>query len=192
MAGDGNFNCLTCNKQFHRKPYEVKHGYTKFCSRKCHYIYKTKPRTTVLTKICSSCETSLDRSCFYSDTKTPDGLFNTCKLCSKQKWKLWYSKNRERQLSKAREYRKTPEWREVILKSARKMSDKYPQKKICRNETMWARIHGILVESPCEICGSVRVEVHHEDYSDPYKVRWLCPMHHREVHGRVAFGKDAI
>lgn len=35
---------------------------------------------------------------------------------------------------------------------------------------------------PCEVCGSYDVRAHHEDYSKPLEVRWLCPLHHKELH----------
>ena len=35
---------------------------------------------------------------------------------------------------------------------------------------------------PCEICGNVKAEGHHKDYSKPKKVRWLCLKHHRQIH----------
>lgn len=33
----------------------------------------------------------------------------------------------------------------------------------------------------CEVCG-VAAEAHHDDYSKPLEVRWLCFRHHREWH----------
>lgn len=41
---------------------------------------------------------------------------------------------------------------------------------------------GRLVRQPCEVCGVAKVEAHHDDYSQPLSVRWLCPTHHREHH----------
>ena len=38
---------------------------------------------------------------------------------------------------------------------------------------------------PCEICGLADpafINAHHEDYSKPFHVRWLCIKHHRMVH----------
>jgi len=37
---------------------------------------------------------------------------------------------------------------------------------------------GRLQRQPCEVCGATRVETHHEDYSKPLVVRWLCRPHH--------------
>lgn len=40
---------------------------------------------------------------------------------------------------------------------------------------------GKLVPGPCEVCGSVDTEKHHDDYSRPLAVRWLCRVHHLEI-----------
>ena len=37
----------------------------------------------------------------------------------------------------------------------------------------------------CQVCGSLDSEAHHNDYSKPLEVRWLCPLHHNEVHHRM-------
>jgi hypothetical protein len=39
---------------------------------------------------------------------------------------------------------------------------------------------GKLVREDC-FCGKFG-EGHHDDYSEPLKVRWLCKFHHTEVH----------
>lgn len=41
---------------------------------------------------------------------------------------------------------------------------------------------GELEKLPCEICGVERVDAHHNDYSKPLEVRWLCPVHHSAEH----------
>lgn len=43
---------------------------------------------------------------------------------------------------------------------------------------------GQLIRQPCERCGS-DAEAHHEDYSNPFAVRWLCRLHHRQEHKRL-------
>lgn len=35
---------------------------------------------------------------------------------------------------------------------------------------------------PCEICGEINTQAHHDDYTKPLEVRWLCRLHHMEFH----------
>lgn len=49
---------------------------------------------------------------------------------------------------------------------------------------------GTLIPKPCEVCGESprrsdgarMVHAHHDDYSKPLEVRWLCQKHHHEWH----------
>lgn len=41
--------------------------------------------------------------------------------------------------------------------------------------------HG-LRRGPCEVCGAEKTDGHHDDYSKPLDVRWLCRLHHMEIH----------
>ncbi len=51
----------------------------------------------------------------------------------------------------------------------------------CRGDTNHAITQGKLNRMPCEPCGG-KAEAHHDDYSKPLDVRWLCFKHHREWH----------
>jgi len=44
---------------------------------------------------------------------------------------------------------------------------------------------GVMVRLPCEKCGAEPSHGHHDDYSKPLDVRWLCPEHHREHHAKA-------
>lgn len=48
---------------------------------------------------------------------------------------------------------------------------------------------GILVRLPCEECGATPTDGHHDDYSSPLDVRWLCRSHHASWHHRNGPGK---
>ena len=41
---------------------------------------------------------------------------------------------------------------------------------------------GLIRRQSCEVCGAAKTDAHHEDYSRPLVVRWLCRKHHRQAH----------
>lgn len=44
---------------------------------------------------------------------------------------------------------------------------------------------GRLVAEPCAVCSSKDVQAHHEDYSKPFDVVWLCRPHHIARHMEI-------
>ena len=42
--------------------------------------------------------------------------------------------------------------------------------------------HGTLIAQPCELCSKEPAEAHHDDYTEPLSVRWLCSRHHAHMH----------
>ena len=54
---------------------------------------------------------------------------------------------------------------------------------ICAELVRKAIRSGELIKQPCEICGTLdKIHAHHEDYSNPLDVRWLCSRHHSLLH----------
>ena len=41
---------------------------------------------------------------------------------------------------------------------------------------------GLIERKPCERCGSENSQMHHEDYSKPLAVEWLCRKCHLAEH----------
>jgi DNA-binding CsgD family transcriptional regulator len=59
------------------------------------------------------------------------------------------------------------------------------RKKIrAHNKVQYAIETGKLERQPCEVCGEEPADAHHDDYSKPLQVRWLCRKHHMEEHDR--------
>jgi len=42
--------------------------------------------------------------------------------------------------------------------------------------------NGELKKQPCEECGDMKVQAHHDNYNKPLEVRWLCQKHHIVEH----------
>ena len=59
---------------------------------------------------------------------------------------------------------------------------RYPERVIARQKVQIAKKSGKLIQRACAVCGEAKTEAHHEDYSKPLEVVWLCSKCHREVH----------
>lgn len=55
-------------------------------------------------------------------------------------------------------------------------------KAAARDAVQRAVARGDLNRQPCERCGNPKSEAHHEDYTKPLDVIWLCRRHHGERH----------
>jgi len=56
----------------------------------------------------------------------------------------------------------------------------------CNRAANLAIGRGDLERGPCEVCGTAEhIHGHHEDYSRPLHVRWLCRLHHLLLHGQL-------
>lgn len=51
----------------------------------------------------------------------------------------------------------------------------------CYRQLRSALEAGTIVKKPCQVCGNLKVEGHHEDYSKPLEVDWLCRKHHDAI-----------
>lgn len=56
-----------------------------------------------------------------------------------------------------------------------------PQKRKAQQFVFCALRNGTLQKQPCAVCGYEKVEAHHEDYSKPLEVIWLCKKDHIEA-----------
>lgn len=62
------------------------------------------------------------------------------------------------------------------------LSDEQRFKANARARANVAQLRGRIAKLPCEKCGSPESEKHHDDYSQPLDVRWLCRACHLLEH----------
>lgn len=61
---------------------------------------------------------------------------------------------------------------------------KYDEKSKARCYLNVSLKRGKVKKLPCEVCGDSKSQAHHDDYSKPLEVRWLCRLHHSEFHNQ--------
>lgn len=64
--------------------------------------------------------------------------------------------------------------------AVKRWREENPEKDRVHKIVFVAKRNGSLVKGIC-FCGSTKVEAHHEDYSKPLEVIWLCKKHHGQA-----------
>jgi hypothetical protein len=148
-------------------------------------------------KVCRECNVEQPLSEFYKHAAMGDGHLNKCKSCVKQR----VNKHREENIEKAREYDRkramfphrvqarmkyiqTEQGKQSRKKSMEKYYVTYPMKHAAHVITGNAvRDKKIEKQTKCSECKSTKkIEAHHDDYTKPLEVRWLCNACHRAWH----------
>lgn len=143
-------------------------------------------------KKCFKCGKNKSLSDFHKHSRMKDGHLNKCKDCTCMDVRKNRAKNADYYRAKDVErYRGTPGRREGIAERSRQWRADNPKKAAAHNAVSKAKAKGTLLERPCEICGSVtHIHAHHDDYSRPLDIRWLCPVHHKEWHDKNGEGQN--
>lgn len=134
------------------------------------------------TKFCASCLQWRPREQFTKNATAPDGLYSKCRECKSASAKTYYKRNRDTIIRRVVAGQRTEHGRVLLKKRIRSYWDRHPEKRAAHDAVREAKRAGTLTKLPCEICGSPRTDAHHDDYSKPLVVRWLCRKHHRDHH----------
>lgn len=166
------------------------------------------------TKLCSHCKLDKTLDNFFPIKGRPGHYSSWCRECLKWNSQRYASSERGKQVMA--DYRKSEARRQVLLKynvsdkrqavqqryyltgkpkeyqERKKQTDpQHKLKKASEAKARAARIKGIIVALPCEFSGTGdchgRIEMHHDDYSKPLDIRWVCARHHHMIGvGRLA------
>lgn len=132
-------------------------------------------------KICVKCKQNRDLSRYYKRPRNKkDGLTNTCKDCYNLKERALKEADPERFRKKDLAYR--AKHKADILRKMREKGAKNRHKNRARHLLKYHIKSGKIIRKPCEVCFNQKSEGHHEDYSKPLEVIWLCRRHHARRH----------
>ena len=126
---------------------------------------------------------------FYKHPMMGDGRLSFCKECTKARVR----KHRAKNLEKARaydhdRYHNNPERRAWMQMKSEEWRKRYPERKRAHGLVRKAVVAGQIKRGRCEVgrgCSGA-VHAHHDDYSKPLDVRWLCASHHALHHSKLA------
>lgn len=133
-------------------------------------------------KKCFKCGKAQPLAEFYKHPPSADGYLGKCKTCTKLDTKKNREVNGESIRTMDRERNKLPHRKEHHKAKEAKWKVNNPGKKNIHLKVHRALRSGKIVKKPCSVCGDKNVHGHHEDYSKPLEVIWLCPLHHAEIH----------
>ena len=138
-----------------------------------------------LMPICKTCQTDKHQSEFYAGVPR-------CKECHKSAVKAnykakmlipeWREKELDRQRLKEIRRRKEGKVGTYGNTAKHKWRKRHTLKSLAHSKVASAIKQNKLFRQPCEKCGDENSEAHHDDYSKPLDVRWLCNKHHNDHH----------
>ncbi|KKL77017.1 hypothetical protein LCGC14_2039150, partial [marine sediment metagenome] len=126
-----------------------------------------------------------ESSKFSKCLQRKDGLQDQCKEC-RQEYQRNYRQTKQGKEANQR-YGKTNKGREALKRHEQKQHQPYPEK-LKAHYILNNAIRGGEIARPfiCESCFNERfTDGHHEDYSKPLDVEWLCKKCHTELHRKV-------
>lgn len=146
-------------------------------------------------KACKGCGKEKSLTEYYKHPKMAGGYLNYCKDCKRndatrnRAAEIEYYRAYDRKRAnlpkrvKARAaYAKTEQGKEAFRRAKAKYREAHPLEVKIRNMVNNAKRDGKLDKKPCEVCGSEKAHAHHKDYSKPFDITWLCPIHHSDWH----------
>ena len=137
------------------------------------------------TKQCFKCNQVRPLTEFYRHSQMGDGHLGKCKECAKKDVRENYARRRARYSEYERRRNQTPERRASMQEYQQRHRRYAPEKHKAVQSVNNAIRDKRLFREHCEVCGSENAQAHHDDYSKPLEVRWLCFKHHRALHGQV-------
>lgn len=146
-------------------------------------------------KVCRQCGQDVRLADYYRHPRMADGRLNVCKPCHRSNVRANREANADHyrayeqgratlphRVAARQEYSQTPEGRAAHARAHVSFKERNPVKRAAQVAVGNAIRGGRMTRQPCEVCGKEQAHAHHDDYSKPLDVRWLCTTHHAEWH----------
>ncbi len=137
---------------------------------------------------CIKCARILPRDA-YSIRASNDTVRQPCRDCSKLAKAAYRKANLEKYRERNRQWRANNPG--VATRNTQRAAALNPEQRKAHQLVWTATRNGTLLKQPCEVCGDPVAVAHHDDYSQPLVVRWLCRTHHGEHHARAVLSQEA-
>jgi ribosomal protein S27AE len=142
----------------------------------------------VVDRKCRTCGEVKGVTSFSKHSSSPDGIRTQCKACANEAERL-------RRLHNGDEMRAKDRARGCRLTASdlQKYRKENPLKCKAHGAVYRAVKSGLIIKpSSCEECGSeLGIHGHHDDYTKPLEVRWLCARCHHQWHALNGEAKTA-
>lgn len=136
---------------------------------------------------CKKCKESKPREDFY-DAVNSRGFDSSCKECRKLKIRNSRDVNIDYVRAYDRERGKLPHRKEQSATNTRKRRKDPDGYMAAHNAVSRALKNGKIERMPCCMCGTTeKIHAHHDDYSQPLNVMWLCVVHHKSRHSFLEY-----
>lgn len=131
-------------------------------------------------KVCFKCNEAKPLTEYYRHSGMSDGHLNKCKQCTKKDVRNNRADKREQYSDYEQLRQQSPARKAKKLIYGTQHKQRNPVKHRARWTLQQAVRRGRIEKLPCDVCGDPKSQAHHDDYSKPLDVRWLCFKHHRE------------
>jgi len=133
-------------------------------------------------KVCKRCNLKKPLADYYRHPMMGDGHLNFCKECTKER----VTRHRAANIKRIRKYdverHQQPKRKRYSRQRVTEWRKQNPEKYRAHAAVAYALRTGKMRRRSCEVCRSKRTHAHHDDYSKPLAVLWLCAEHHSARH----------
>lgn len=132
-------------------------------------------------KKCFKCNIEKSISDFYAHKQMKDGHLNKCKECTKIDVRADRINSPNARIHDRKRFKENESRYNKHLIRMKKYRNDNPEKYKAHGILNRAIRAGKIARQNCSIC-SKKAHAHHEDYSKPLEVVWLCSIHHSQKH----------